>query len=104
MYWMMELMPLAVTALIPMVLFPLLGVQDTGMQRTEKSSLNLILKLFHFFMNGFIFAAKVSMNYMKETNMMFIGGLTIALAVEYCNLHRRIALKVMTTVGSSPRR
>lgn len=34
--------------------------------------------------------------------MMFVGGLIIALAVEFCNLHRRIALKVMTTVGCSP--
>lgn len=74
-YWMVEAMPLAITALLPMVLFPLLGVQDT---------------------------AKVSINYMKETNMMFVGGLIIAMAVEYCNLHRRIALTVMTTVGVSP--
>ncbi|CAL8118537.1 unnamed protein product [Orchesella dallaii] len=74
-FWMVEAIPLAVTSLIPMVLFPLLGIQDTG---------------------------RVSKNYMKETNMMFVGGLMIALAVEFCNLHRRIALKVMTTVGCSP--
>lgn len=49
-----------------------------------------------------LITGRVSKNYMKETNMMFIGGLIIALAVEYCNLHRRIALKVMTTVGCSP--
>jgi len=41
---------------------------------------------------------------MKETNMMFIGGLIIALAMEYSNLHRRIALRVMSIIGGSPTR
>jgi len=34
--------------------------------------------------------------------MMFVGGLIIALGMEYSNLHRRIALKVMTIVGGAP--
>ncbi|CAL8124065.1 unnamed protein product [Orchesella dallaii] len=74
-YWMLEVMPLAVTSLLPLVLFPFLGVLDTS---------------------------EVAPSYFKETNVMFFGGLVLALAVEYCNLHRRIALKVMTIVGSSP--
>jgi sodium-dependent dicarboxylate transporter 2/3/5 len=36
--------------------------------------------------------------------MMFIGGLIVALTIENCNLHKRIALKVMLLVGTSPRR
>lgn len=43
-------------------------------------------------------------NYMKETMVMFIGGLILAEAVEYCNLHKRLALKVISIVGCSQRR
>ena len=35
--------------------------------------------------------------------MMFMGNIMLALAVEYCNLHKRIALGVLLHVGSSPR-
>lgn len=76
-YWVTEALPLPVTALIPMVLFPLMGILDSD---------------------------KVSLCYLKETNMMFVGGLVIAIAVEHCNLHRRVALWTMMLVGCSPRR
>nr|XP_045621719.1 solute carrier family 13 member 5-like [Procambarus clarkii] len=76
-YWMTEALPLAITALIPVFAFPLLGVISTG---------------------------DICIVYMKETNIMFLGGLTVAIAVEHCNLHRRIALRAILLFGQSPRR
>ena len=72
-YWLLELLPLAVTALIPVVLFPLLGVLST---------------------------AQVTVCYFKEVNMLMVGGLIVAIAIEEVGLHRRIALKIMLLVGT----
>ncbi|XP_056635307.1 protein I'm not dead yet isoform X1 [Diorhabda sublineata] len=76
-YWVFEVLPLPVTSLIPVVLFPLMGILGTD---------------------------QTSLCYLKETNMMFVGGLIIAIAVEHCNLHKRVALHVIRLVGCSPRR
>ena len=41
--------------------------------------------------------------YLKESNIIFFGGVVLALGVEKSNLHRRIALRVILTVGVNPR-
>ncbi|XP_043515369.1 protein I'm not dead yet-like isoform X3 [Frieseomelitta varia] len=71
-YWITECFPMAVTSLIPVVLFPAFGVLST---------------------------ADVCGCYVNDTIMVFIGGLVLAIAIEHSNLHLRIALGVMKTVG-----
>ncbi|XP_026673699.1 protein I'm not dead yet isoform X1 [Ceratina calcarata] len=71
-YWILECFPMAVTSLIPVVLFPAFGILST---------------------------ADVCSCYMNDTIMVFLGGLILAIATEHSNLHLRIALSVMKTVG-----
>ncbi len=71
--WVTEAIPIPVTALLPLVLFPLAGVMPIG---------------------------DVTGNYAHHLVFLFLGGFWIAAAVEHSGLHRRIALQVLRLVGS----
>lgn len=75
MWWLTEALELGVTALLPLVLMPLLGIAD--MKTT-------------------------SMQYMDPVIFLFIGGFMLAIAMEKWNLHKRIALNILLRTGSKP--
>ncbi len=76
-WWITEAIPIPATALLPVILFPLLGV-----------------------MKG----KAVAGIYFNNIIFLFIGGFIVALAMEKWGLHRRIALRIILLIGASPRR
>lgn len=74
-WWITEAIPLSVTSIIPLVLFPL---------------------------SGALTAKTTSEAYINSTIFLFMGGFIIAIAMEKWNLHKRIALNVIGFVGSKP--
>ncbi|KAF2367015.1 Solute carrier family 13 [Trinorchestia longiramus] len=76
-YWMTEALPLAITALIPAGLLPLMSV---------------------------VSSKDICMVYLTHSNMTLFCGIIMALAVEHCHAHERIALWVILKIGHSPRR
>lgn len=76
-WWMTEAIPLAATALLPIAIFPVMGVAK--------------------------FSA-VSSPYASATIFLFMGGFLMALGLQRWNLHRRLALMVVRIVGTSPKR
>ena len=74
-WWMTEALPLAATALLPLLLFPLLGAGT---------------------------AAQAAAPYADPTVFLFLGGFMLALAMQRWGLHRRIALTIMRGMGDRP--
>lgn len=76
-WWVTEAVPIPVTALLPLALFPLLGVLDMSATAAPFAS---------------------------ELIFLFMGGFFIAAAMERTGLHRRVALAIVDAVGTSPAR
>lgn len=72
-WWMMEAVPIAVTALLPIVLFPIMGITD--------------LKT-------------TTANFANPTIYLFMGGFMLALSMEKTGLHKRIAFFILRLTGN----
>lgn len=76
-WWITEAIPIAATALIPLVLFPVLGIQSIG---------------------------DTAAPYANPLIFLFMGGFLIAVGMQRWELHRRIALSIVQRVGTRPHR
>ncbi|MEX1187450.1 MAG: DASS family sodium-coupled anion symporter [Gemmatimonadaceae bacterium] len=74
-WWITEAIPIPATALLPIVLFPLLGIATV---------------------------AATTAPYANPVIYLFLGGFLIAMALESCGLHKRMALGVLGVVGTKP--
>ena len=76
-WWISEAVPLGVTSVLPMVLFPVFGISSI---------------------------AETTAPYGSHYVFLFMGGFLIAIALEQWNLHRRFALNILVLAGGKPRR
>ena len=74
-WWMTEAVPIAVTSLLPLVIFPLFGAGSF---------------------------ATMAAPYSNSVVFLVLGGVILGLATERSNLHRRIALVTISLVGTRP--
>ncbi len=71
-WWVSEVVPLAVTSLLPVILFPFMGIAS---------------------------GAEISKAYFNDTMFLYIGGFMLALAIEKWDVHRRIATRTLMFFG-----
>jgi sodium-dependent dicarboxylate transporter 2/3/5 len=72
-WWMTQVVPIGITSLLPMILFPLVGIQSIS---------------------------EVSSHYANPIIYLFFGGFVLGIAIEKWNLHRRVALNILHRSGS----
>jgi sodium-dependent dicarboxylate transporter 2/3/5 len=74
-FWIFEVVPIAVTSLFPIILFPLFGILETK---------------------------ATALFYGKEIIFLFLGGFMLAQGIQHSNFHKRIALNIVNVIGSKP--
>jgi sodium-dependent dicarboxylate transporter 2/3/5 len=75
-WWITEALPLYGTSLIPLALFPILGIDNLE---------------------------NVFLSYVDKIVLLFFGGFLLAKAIELSNLHKRFALNILKTFGTKPK-
>ncbi|MEM7035326.1 MAG: SLC13 family permease [Bacteroidota bacterium] len=76
-WWIFEVVPIPVTSLLPIVLFPLFGILPIE---------------------------KTTVFFGKSTIFLFLGGFILALGLQKSGVHKRIALQIIRLIGGSPAR
>lgn len=74
-FWLTDALPLNITALLPIFMFPMVGVLS---------------------------ADDIAGVFLNSTSLMFLGSMMVAVAIEEWNIHKRIALKVLIILGAEP--
>ncbi|XP_014193955.1 solute carrier family 13 member 1 [Haplochromis burtoni] len=74
-YWVTEVIPLSMTAMLPAILFPLFGIMSSS---------------------------NVAKEYFNNFHFLLVGVVCLATSIEKWGLHRRVALRLVTLVGVNP--
>uniref|UniRef100_A0A3P9CIB0 Solute carrier family 13 member 1 n=1 Tax=Maylandia zebra TaxID=106582 RepID=A0A3P9CIB0_9CICH len=74
-YWITEVIPLSMTAMLPAILFPLCGIMSSS---------------------------NVAKEYFNNFHFLLVGVICLATSIEKWGLHRRVALRLVTLVGVNP--
>jgi sodium-dependent dicarboxylate transporter 2/3/5 len=75
MFWIFEIIPIPITSLLPLVLFPVFEILDSK---------------------------ETALFYGKDIIFLFLGGLILAQALQVSNLHKRLALNTVKLIGTNP--
>ncbi len=100
-WWISEAIPLAATALMPLVLFPAMGIM-----RGRYTDVSRQVDFGDTALGGGLTPGELSISfhnvvgqYMSWVSFLLLGGFLVAIAVQKWNLHKRIALSILRIMG-----